>query len=425
MTKSVQLTHSKTNYPKSVQQLLNWYAFFLAFPVVDILGLSITFYIFGFIFLLQNQAGIAFIRKGKGNWIFWLFLLSAAVSTIFHPPLMEAVSPFATARNTIQIAYWLVLALYIKSNYHLINWYLFSKYLFWGLVLLVIAFYLLPINLSAGFININIRQSRNGFVFNMLTFFPFIFFYVRNSYWRKHTILILFYFASAMLLSNGRSGFILILIQTILILPAIYKRMAGMFRLSLVLVILLIAAWITLEDSPLMNDIAEVVETVNPRAASLISKSGTEGDLTQDKSWLIRKLMVDKSLEIAGKYPLMGIGWFNFTNYATDLRSLNKYDRLQGQSDGFYNTRSAHNSYAQLLGEGGIIGLLLLLLILLPTASVVLKRIALGGFKMNDLPLIAMFTLFIYFYAISSLTGAGTWLIIGASYAFATKTKSS
>ncbi len=414
-------THRNSQHPKSIQKWLNWYAFFLAFPVVEVLGLSITFYIFVFIFFLHNSYGIPFIHKNKSNVVFWLFLFAAVISTIFHPPLIEPIGPFGSARNVIQIAYWLVLALYIKTNYRYIDWVQFSKYTFWGLVLLEIVFYAKLGRFSLIFGNIDLHPSRNSVVFNTLTFFPFIFWYLRNSIMKRITWLIIIFFVASMLFSNGRAGFVLILVQTLLIGPAVFKSLSGLFRLSIVFSIFLVSMWFFLEDSPMMKDIAQVVESVNPRAAELINKSGTSGDLSMDKSWLLRKLMVDKSIEIVNENPFFGIGWFNFSNYGSDLNSLNQFERLSGNSDQFYNTRSAHNSYAQLLAEGGIIGLLLLLIILFPTVKIIISKILTGGFKLEHLPLIAMFTLIIYFYVISSLTGAGTWLIIGASYAFANK----
>lgn len=402
--------------PTSINSLLNLYAFFLAFPVVDVFGFSLTFYIFALIIFNYVRNSIEFIKKGRKNWLFWVFLLCAAISSIFHPPLIKDISPIVTIRNVTQVTYWVVLALYIKSNYYRINWYSFTKYLFWGLVLLVFVYYFFPIKLSTGFVDINFKQSRNGFVFNTLNFFPLIFWYVRNSKFKKYTILIIVYFVAALLISNGRAGFVLILFQSLLLLPAIKKEWTFLFRLSLMGVIFLISSWMLLEDSNIMTRISHSVESINPRAASLISKTGRDGDLSQDESWLIRKLMVDKSLEIFYEYPLLGVGWFNFSNYSTELNTLSNYEMLTSENNDYWNTRSAHNSYAQILGEGGILGFILLILILMPTVVIIFKRILIGGFRMNDLPLITMFTLLIYFYVISSLTGAGPWLVIGLVY---------
>ena len=108
-----------------------------------------------------------------------------------------------------------------------------------------------------------------------------------------------------------------------------------------------------------LDSLANQVEPINPRFADLLRGEG-DGDLTFDKSWLVRKLMVDKGLEIFKNYPVFGVGPNNFNNFDSKLSTLKEYDRLQGQDPDFFNSRSAHNSYVQLLSEMGIPGLLLM-----------------------------------------------------------------
>jgi len=62
-----------------------------------------------------------------------------------------------------------------------------------------------------------------------------------------------------------------------------------------------------------------------------------------------------------------------------------------------------------------------LILILWISVKPALTKILFGGFILDDLPLICMLTLSIYFYVISSLTGSGTWFIIGLAHAVDTK----
>ena len=412
---------NRIKLPTRVQTLFNWFAFFLAFPVLDVFGLSITFFIFLLIAQYYISRNITLIRADKSNIWFWLFLFASIVSSIFHPPLMNPVSPLETLRGLIQFSYWIILALVVKSNYTLIDWNQISRYIFIGLLMLIFTFYFVPLKFTTPVVALNFAQSRNGVVFNVLNFLPLIFWHMRSSKLRPYTWFFLAIFVLGILFSNGRAGFVLIIFQMLLIGSIVSKRFKAFYRYGVIALALLSLVWIQLENSPFMERLAQQVETVNPRAASLISKSGNEGDLEMDKSWLLRELMVKKAFEISNMYPLFGIGIFNFTNYDAELSGLNDVQRLGGYSTNFYNSRSAHNSYAQQLAEGGYVGLGLLILILWISVKPALTKILFGGFILDDLPLICMLTLSIYFYVISSLTGSGTWFIIGLAHAVDTK----
>lgn len=409
--------------PTGIQRLWNWFAFFLAFPVLDLFGLSITFFIFLGIAAKYNSENKKLISVDARNIWFWLFLLSSMISSILHPPLMNDVDVLQTLRGMIQFSYWIILALVVKSSYNLIDWYQISRYIFIGLLMLMFTFYFVPFKLTTFAVNVNFVQSRNGVVFNVLNFLPLIFLHLRSSKLKPYTWLFLVIFVIGTLFSNGRAGFVLIIFQMLLIGSIVSKRFKVFYRIGVTALAMLSLVWIQLENSPFMDRLAQQVETVNPRAASLISKSGNEGDLDMDKSWLLRELMVEKAVEISKVYPVFGIGIFNFTNYDAELSGLHDVERLGGLSRNYYNTRSAHNSYAQHLAEGGYVGLGLLIIILWITLRPAFIKILFGGFVLDDLPLICMLTLSIYFYVISSLTGSGTWFTIGLAYALSTKSR--
>lgn len=407
--------------PPNIQKLWNWFAFFLAFPILDVFGLSVTFFIFLGIVAQYDSQNYKLIRADSRNKWFWLFLLSSFISSLFHPPLMNDVGVLTTLRDIIQFSYWIILALVVKSNYALIDWNQISKYILIGLLLLTFTFYFIPLKFTSLPVTVNFDQSRNGVVFNVLNFLPLIFLHLQSSKLKPYTWFFLMIFVLGILFSNGRAGFILIIFQMLLIGSIVFKRFKLFYRFGVISFAMLSLVWIKLENSPFMERLAQQVETVNPRAASLISKSGNEGDLEMDKSWLIRELMVEKAVEISKIYPLFGIGIFNFTNYDAKLLGLHGVQRLSALSRNFYNSRSAHNSYAQHLAEGGYVGLGLLIIILWIAVRPALKKILFGGFVIDDLPLICILTLSIYFYVISSLTGSGTWFLIGLAHAFNTK----
>lgn len=395
------------------QILLNIFGFFLALPVIDIFGLSITLYIFLLLILSVLKNGQIIFKIDKTALLLFGLFISGLISTLIHPPLVKEISPFLTLKIIMQFFYWIVLTLFIKTYISFINFKILSKYIFFGLLISIVVFYYFPLQYNNNVISINFKFMRNAFVYNILAFFPLIFWYISKSHFKNFSLIIIIFFIISILFSGGRAGFFLILFQFLLLLSIIFIKFRKYYLLISATLIIIFSMWFVSINSPFFDFLSKKAESINPRAASLINKSGVEGDLTMDRSWLLRKLMVNKALEISKEYPLFGIGWFNFINFETEIESQNEYERMQGIDKDFLNTRSAHNSYAQYLAECGIIGLFLLIIIFLIAIKNIFYKIPKGNFNYNDLPLIAFFTLMIYFYAISSLYGANTFLLLG------------
>jgi O-antigen ligase len=135
--------------------------------------------------------------------------------------------------------------------------------------------------------------------------------------------------------------------------------------------------------------------------------------LDQEKSYSIRKLMIQKGWRMFLDSPLFGAGAGNFTKEMVKL-DLDKVTRYGSQKH--FNKKSAHNTYIALLAETGLAGclpfgiLLLLLVVKGCKAAIILSRQeetwALGiyvGFLMMSLHL----------WALTGLTGTGTWVMYG------------
>jgi len=413
--KSISVEGSVQRLPGVIQWWLCIYAFFLAFPALSIVGINITFFIFFLILIIHGKNQIPIITRDKTNKWFILLFLTGTVSTLFHPQLDIEVSILEDIKTISQYFYWILLAMYIRSNFYLIDWWRFSRSLFWGLVALVAGFYFIPIKVDLAILVINFDSSRNGFIYTLLCLFPMVFWYLRYSTLKRISPVILVLLIMSIIISNGRAGFILIVIQSLLIGFLIYPSFGRLFKIGLIALMVLFVVWQINPVSKLNLTIAQTIKKINPRTSAMITKEGTEGNLATDKSWLLRKLMVDKTVEIVKEYPLLGIGWMHFEKYYAKLKTLDKYERLSSQSNEYLNTRSSHNSYAMYIAESGIIGFFLLLWILVITLLPFFKKLFRNELSIINLPLIAMITLAIYFYVITSITGANTWFLIGAS----------
>lgn len=170
----------------------------------------------------------------------------------------------------------------------------------------------------------------------------------------------------------------------------------------------------------ILDGLADFVDEYNPRLATLIRGEG-EGDLSYDKSWLLRKLMIAKAEGIAEVYPWLGVGLHHFTSYDYSFHETLRRDpdfrRLRYQSDSFLNVRSAHNSYVQILAETGYLGLGTILLIIFIPVVRLLRRLVFNP-NASLVCCVGLLGISIHYYVISSITGAIGWFTLGVAYFF-------
>ena len=165
------------------------------------------------------------------------------------------------------------------------------------------------------------------------------------------------------------------------------------------------------------------VEEYNPRIGQFIRGAG-DSDINQDKSLMIRLVMIDKTLEIFDKYPVLGIGPNMFKFYDANLTDRRlRYERLWYRSDEYLNSRSSHGAYYQSLAEFGIIGTILFLsIILIPTFGLI-KKLFLSNTNLNDLFIVSHIGISLHFITVSALTGTIGWIIIGVAWGVYDKNK--
>ncbi|MEO6233216.1 MAG: O-antigen ligase family protein [Ferruginibacter sp.] len=399
-------------FSKVSQKILNWFVFFLAFPAIELFGNSITFYIF---IAIGIRVGSFWEGSFKGKGLLISFLILAISSTILAPYMPRHPGFIASMKILIQYAYWIFVALFFINQQKRIDFLQLSKWIFSGTLIASICFYFLNISFGNMLFGINLGNSRNAFVFNLLCTIPISFYYLVDTWGKKRAVWFMPVFLMIMLLTGGRSGAVLIIVQMIIVLTIIYPRLQKLARVMVPVFGLLYLLMQSDLSQIYMDALANQVESFNPRFASLLRGEG-EGDLTYDKSWLIRKLMVDKGLEIFKEYPVSGVGPDNFDQYDSKLGTFNQYDRLSGQSVEYYNTRSAHNSYIQLLAEMGLPGFLVLIALLFTPLLFFFRNFFKNRIDIEFLPLVSLVGISIHFYAIAALTGAITWMVIGISW---------
>lgn len=411
--------NNEASFSTQIQKKINWFAFFLAFPFLSLLGSSITFYIF---IVLIASTGLFWNNYFRGKYLFFGFLFIGILSGILSPVFGEH-KDISFIFILIQYCYWVLMASFFIVFRKRIDLFQVSKWLFYGTIAYIFTYYMLAFNITNPIFSLEFKPGRNSFVFNLICCIPLSFYYIVHRWkgWRLYFFII--FFIGAMLMTNGRSGSIIILIQSMLILSIVQPGFRKIGKVFVFLFLMLFGFFQNSDSEIYLEVVTSKVETVNPRFAALLRNEG-DGDLEQDKSWLIRKLMIDKGMEIIKKYPFIGIGPNNFTKYEAELSSYSNYNRLQGTSfHKMSTTTSAHNSYLQVAAEFGIIGFIIFAFLYLPPVLLFVRLFIKGQLTLNHLALVSLLGMTIHFYAIAAFLGALPWFILGLCWSYLQKSK--
>jgi len=140
---------------------------------------------------------------------------------------------------------------------------------------------------------------------------------------------------------------------------------------------------------------------------------GTFQNLEEDKSYMIRQVMIQKGLRLFKESPLVGVGANRFTLTWADI---DLPDILEYRGTGEFETKNAHNSYIQWLAEFGLIGTIPLV-ILLAVLTIRGFTTARKAILRRDLVPLAIYLSFLQMsmqmWVITALTGTVSWFIYG------------
>ena len=398
--------------PKSIITLWFIFTLYLVLPLVDVplLGLSLSALIFFFIALYcifkPPQPWPTAIQK-------WILLAVLIWSGIVISTLINGILRSGSGMDTeawtllIQNAYWLltfVITSYFASCANILE--RTAKLLGWAVFALALARLFEAVIWGA----VNTYESvtriltPNDYGFLFSTFFPFLLvplFAVKggNKFLPITRVLIV---AVAVVINGSRSSWISVAAGTIffiLLLFFLRSRKVGMtlFLLSVLVVSILLG----------LNLLPEPVQS----AISL--RASTFQNLEQDKSYVFRKLMVQKGLKLFEESPIIGVGASRFRKESVELE-LSGVFRFYSQSS--FDQKSAHNSYVGFLAETGLIGSIPLLVLILMLAFQGVKSAA-SHARRGDLWALSVMASFvgmsIHMWTISALAGTVTWFAYG------------
>jgi len=378
-----------------IQKYLNLYMFFLPMSFAKIAGISVTFYIFLYIvyLFLKNKKKIFRLKK-ISDYLVPIFFFILILSMIYGESTYRYRGEYIDYKLGIQMVYWTILTLFLKTWVDKLNFYLLGKYLFFGLLIVIVAHFTLG------------AITQNSFAYTMVLLVPIVLYYVFRKFSSLNVIMISSLLLIAALASGSRSGAAIVFLQIVLYFLSaklIRKKTLGL-TISFLALILLLS---TLLFNTLRIEISDSIRPLNEDLATLISQ--TDQVLEKDKSWLERKQYVIKGIHIFEEHPLLGIGAGRFKYYWVDMEVI----PALGKSLWFLNQHSPHNSYIQVLAGSGIIALAVMLLIQFLVLKKSIKILFSFKFDYRLSIILSFLGMSIYFYVIAQAIGSITWVVMG------------
>jgi len=133
----------------------------------------------------------------------------------------------------------------------------------------------------------------------------------------------------------------------------------------------------------------------------------------QDKSVLVRSVMVQKSWKLFVASPYVGVGPGRFTSAMADL---DLPTRLRYYSQARINQRTSHNSWAQWLAETGLVGtaaLVYLVGLLVLQGYRAARALAARGVLWGLAMWVGMIGMCVHLWVVAGITGTLSWMMFG------------
>lgn len=333
---------SHNSIAERVKNLMFWYAFLMAFPVILIVQ-NVSIFIFPFLFFgMYSLSGRFFNLRYGIQFIALAFGVGAIISVMNIPESMPGDSLGRALSVLPNYLYWVVLILFLTTHKRWIRLDAVYEGVFWGVMFSVLYFFFFQNYVTA--IPIFKPLPQNTFAFLLICYTPIVVWYSWYRFGLWGAIIMLVVLALSGFLSGSRSGSLLTLSGGALTLLLNRKNFGNIYVFALIGYLVVIS----LIDTRVVQDL---VFNLNQRTYNLIYDR--KKTLHEDRSYLVRLAQIEKSLIIFDKYPWTGIGLNNFTNYEVDLPGNFKGAEFVVNKKNM-DKKSAHNSYIGFLAEGGL-----------------------------------------------------------------------
>jgi O-antigen ligase len=163
----------------------------------------------------------------------------------------------------------------------------------------------------------------------------------------------------------------------------------------------------------LISAIGGIYLTFPERFGTVVSRFDTFSTLEDDKSYMVRQVMNQKSIKLFKDSPLIGVG---AARYRLSTVSLEIPSLLRSGSQESFDSKSSHNSYLSFLAENGLFGAvpfgILVLVLLFQGLRWVTKFTRRGEYWALAI-FLAFIEMSVHMWVISLLTNTSNWFVYG------------
>jgi O-antigen ligase len=398
-------------FPKSIYFLFYIFAVYLVIPAIDVplLGLSISAPVF-----FLNRSGVP--AQTSTSVVQAVLQLDSTDSIDLVCPFSSALLPMVWLSGGVEINsdgilyliryfYWLMV--FVLTGYFANQDQLLKKIpliLAWSVFILALLRWgevLLHGNIGAWSGTYLLTENAYGFQFSVFSPFLLVLIFQQKGWKKVFWILGEVVVWGAVAINASRGSWVAMGIGLGICLLLLFFSKPQRFITAVFSVLLMAGIGFAL-----WNEI--------PKAAAAVEERlGTFQNLEEDKSYVIRQVMIQKGLRLFKDSPLVGVGANRFTlNWA----DIDLPDILEYRGIGEFETKNAHNSYIQWLAEFGLLGSipLVILLAVLTIRGLITTRRAIV--QRNLVPLaiyLSFLQMSIHMWVITALTGTVTWFIYG------------
>jgi len=308
--------------------------------------------------------------------------------------------------------YWSFLIIFIVQHRNRLNYNDIFKGISLGLILSIPYFFYIQSSPLLDALRIFKEFSQNSFAFLIICFSPITIYYLKNKYGKLIAILFIVIVSLAGLLSGSRSGSVLVFAGSFL--AFFLTGQINIWR-SLLTVVAGIVVLIVLS-----TDFGEnLVKGLNPRTHELIYS--TQSTIETDRSYLTRRALVEKGMDLFNRYPITGVGINNFA--ATTGKIAGDFEGAEFViHKNIEEGKSAHNSYISILSEGGLV-------LSIPFVLILLNLIVHFFHRIRSMPdfyrpvFIGVLMMAVHLYFISAILNVFGWFLLGLASALVYREK--
>jgi O-antigen ligase len=401
-----------SDYHATVYFLFLFFAFYLTLPIIDIplLGLSFSAPVF---FLVAMPVFLRSPRPWVSLYRNWIMLAAAIWLGIFFSAMFAGLLS-GGARidqrgwlSLVRFAYWIlifVVTIYLVSSQPGLGARLTVTM---SIGITILGLLRLGEAVFGGAIGAWTRLqliSQNSYGIQFSMFFPLL---LSLLYWKNRrylSIFAVFVVLGAIFINGSRSNWIAILVAVSIFFWILLRNHSQRLRSAVILFVLAILLSLGAVLAPVV--LPDVVGAFEQRL-------GTFDRLEEDKSYLIRQLMVQKGLGLFQENPLFGVGISRWNRESTPLE-LPRI--LSYASQEHFDIKSSHNSYISFLAETGLAGSVpfaLLLLILFFAGYRAVGHLVRYGHIWAAGVYAGFIGMSIHLWTLSGLTGTAPWFIYG------------